>query len=196
MILTFPSIAFSNGYSQGNNNIVSSLIKNESGLNVTPITVVRSENDYLGASYCSGTLFVWISDLNEIGITENKLKNPVMCTVGDFDANGYLDFAFWGIDTVSKTQNNRVSYDLENYLVIFFEGSKVIRKLKIKTEKYYPLVYYKPRLTMGKYGEPISNNDALWIWGENDGYDDYSKGIVYIYDNSSQEFKIIPFGKK
>ena len=77
IILVFLSIVSYDALSQGSNNIVSASIKNESGLKVTPITAVRSENDYLGASYCTGTLITWISDLNKIGISEDKIKNSV-----------------------------------------------------------------------------------------------------------------------
>lgn len=131
---------------------------------------------------------------SKIGISKNKLKELVQCTVGDFDGNGYLDFVIWGIDKTKKIKDNVQWSDGENYIVLFFEKSKIIRTTKIKTTSY--LVHYPPRTKKGPNGEPITNKDALWVWGETDDYDDYSKGKVYIFDSKSENFKIIPFGKK
>lgn len=78
-------------------------------------------------------------------------------------------------------------------MILFFKETNIIETEFIKTDPGFPLVYYPVRHEIGPNGEPISNNDALWILGETDGYDDYSKGKVFIYDKQNLEFKTVEF---
>lgn len=81
-------------------------IKNESTLNYERTQKINRYTDVVGATYCFGTLNKYNEELLEIGIKPEKLKNDtVQCTVGDFDGNGYLDFALWGLDKEKKTRN-------------------------------------------------------------------------------------------
>ena len=57
-------------------------------------------------------------------------------------------------------------------------------------------MYYPSRHEIGPNGEPITENDALWIWGESEGYDDYSKGTVFVYDAKQSEFRTVEFKKR
>ncbi len=169
-------------------------ILNLSSLKYEKKRIVNRITDVTGATYCSGKLPEYEKELLEIGITQNRLKeNPVQCTVGDFDGNGYLDFVFWGLD--EKEKHGTLWSDYENYFVVFFKKSKVINTIKIKTEKGLCLVHYPPQSEEGHHGEPISRNDSLWTWGTNDdGYDDYSKGVVYIYNKNLGKFDQVEFG--
>lgn len=174
---------------QPNSNLI-----NESGVTYTPITKVSNQNSTLGASFCKGVLKNHPNSLTEIGITPEILEIDCNCTVGDFDGNGYLDFAFWGIDKSNpRNQSGLNNIDYENYLVLFFKEENIIKTSYIKTEPGFPLVYYPKKQELGQNGEPISKNDALCIWGESDGYDDYSKGKVFIFDTHSSGFKTIDF---
>ncbi len=187
--------AILNGFSQQQK--LNPKIKNESKLNPQSTKATNKITDVDGATYCSGEIDdVSIKEINKIGITASKLEELVQCTIGDFDGNGYLDFVIWGIDKTKKIKNNVQWSDGENYVVLFFEKSKIIKIKKIKTTPGFYLVHYLPRSKKGVNGEPITKNDALWIWGETGGYDDYSKGKVYIYDSKSENFKMTEFGKK
>ena len=176
-------------------NVLDTNILNLSSLKYEKERIINRITDVTGATYCSGTLPEYEKELLEIGITQKRLKeNTVQCTVGDFDGNGYLDFVFWGLD--EKEKHGTLWSDYENYFVVFFEKSKVINTIKIKTEKGLCLVHYPPQSEEGHYGEPISKNDSLWTWGTNDdGYDDYSKGIVYIYNKNLEKFDRVKFGE-
>jgi hypothetical protein len=177
-------------------NALHSNIKNESGLHIQSKDAPPRISDVIGATYCYGTLDTCLDKLKEIGISKNRLQKLVQCTVGDFDGNGYLDFSIWGIDSTKKYQDNIEWTDAENYLVLFFEKSKIIGSIKIRTTPGFNLLHYPRRLKTGPNGEPKSNNDALWICGETDDYYDTSKGTVYIFDSKSENFKTVPFGKK
>jgi len=170
-------------------------IKNLSSLEYEKKRITNRITDVTGATYCSGALSQYETELLEIGITSKRLKeNVVQCTVGDFDGNGYLDFAFWGLD--KKEKHGTLWSDYENYFVVFFEKSNVINTIKIKTEKGLCLVHYPPQSEDGFNGEPTSKNDSLWTWGTtDDGYDDYSKGVVYIYNKGLRKFDQVKFGE-
>lgn len=187
----FSFVCFINTYSQQDN--LNSNIKNESNLEFEKNRSTNRITDVEGATYCHGELNGYEKELLKIGISTEKLKNEfVQCTVGDFDGNGYLDFVIWGL---SPKEHKSIRWsDCENYFVVFFEKNQVIHSAKIKTEKGSCLVHYPKRKTIGENGEPISKNDALCVWGSTDGYDDYSKGIVYFYDTRNKEFKTIKFG--
>jgi len=184
-----------NGFSQQEK--LNPKIKNESKLHLQAKNAPHRITDVIGATYCYGIIDdSFMEQINKIGISKNKLKELVQCTVGDFDENGYLDFVIWGIDTTKKQRDNIQWADAVNYIVLFFEKSKIIRTKKIKTTPGSYLVHYSPRAKKGHNGEPVTNKDALWICGETNDYDDESKGKVYLFDSKSEEFKIIEFGKK
>ena len=166
---------------------------NESGIRYIPIKSVSAQNSVIGASFCKGTIDKHPISLTKIGITPLRLKNDCNCTVGDFDGNGYLDFAFWGIDNTNPTKYGVDNLDYENYVVLFFNKSLIINEQQIKTDPGFPLVYYPIRSTKGPNGEPITSKESLWIWGETNGYDDLTKGKVFIYDAKNSKFDTIKF---
>jgi len=167
---------------------------NESGISYSPIMKVNNQNATIGASFCKGVLKNHPSSLTEIGISTKILEKDCNCTVGDFDGNGYLDFAFWGINKLNPTnQSGLNNLDYENYVVLFFKGETILNSELIKTESGFPLVYYPLRQEIGPNGEPVTKNEALWIWGESDGYDDYSKGTVFVYETKESEFIKVEF---
>jgi hypothetical protein len=177
-------------------NEINPKIKNESPLHLQSKDAPYRITDTDGSTYCHGLLDTCLDKLLEIGISKARLMQKVQCAVGDFDGNGYLDFAIWGIDTTRKYQYDIQWTDGKNYLVLFFEKSKIIRSIRIETTPGYCLDHYPPRMNIGLNGEPISKNDALWICGDTDGYYDISKGTVYIFDSNLGNFRTIEFGKK
>lgn len=175
---------------------LNSNIKNESKLHLQDKNAPKRLTDVVGATYCHGTIddTSIMKEINKLGITENKLKESIQCTAGDFDGNGYLDFAIWGLDTTNKNFDDVQWADGENFIVLFFDKSKIIQAKKIKTSPGSLLLHYAPRAKKGPHGEPITNKDALWISGQTDDYDDETKGKVYVFDAKSENFKIIKFG--
>lgn len=173
-------------------------IKNESSLEFVPKgSTLRGKgviNNVTGATYCSGSVEK-SEELKRVGISTLKLSGflsffvgSVQCTVGDFDGNGYLDFALWGYNEQTKKNS---------YLVFFFEKSKLLRTILIESKKSgHLLVHYLPRKVAGKHGEPVSAHDGLFEIGETSGYDDETKGIVYLFESQSGKFKEIEFGEK
>lgn len=192
--LSIISVFLSTHIVNGQVNQPDSTALNESGISYSPITKANNQNATIGASFCKGVLKNHTSTLKEIGISPKILEKNCNCTVGDFDGNGYLDFAFWSIDMLNPTnQSGLNNYDYENYVVLFFKGEIILNSVWIKTEPGFPLVYYPLRQEIGPNGEPITKNESLWIWGESEGYDDYSKGTVFVYDKNESEFKTIEF---
>lgn len=163
-------------------------IKNESSLQFS-----KEDKEIDGATSCHGTVDSGtLKELNEIGIKKEDLEKKVYCTVGDFDGNGYLDFAIWG-----GNKNKNKWPDYENYLVLFYEKDRKIKIIKIKSDFRGELfVHYPPRSKIGPNGEPISSNDALWLIGQSGDYDDVSKGIVYIFNSKLGVFNKVEFGNK
>lgn len=192
LFLTFLLLSIEITFGQVNK--PDSSVLNESGINFTTITKGSSINSIPGASFCKGFFEKHPKVLTDIGISALILNKECNCTVGDFDNNGYLDFAFWGIDKSEPIRHGVNNLDYENYVVLFFNKSNIINTKKIKTEPGFPLVYYPKRSQTGDNDEPISNKDCLWVWGSTeDGYDDYSQGTVYTYNNYTKEFDKIKF---
>ncbi|MCU0361645.1 MAG: hypothetical protein MUF75_13215 [Bacteroidia bacterium] len=172
---------------------LSEKVKNDSPLRLQAKDSPKKITDVIGATYCFGDLDTCLNLLINIGVSKYRLTKFTQCTAGDFDGNGFLDFVIWGHDT-TKIKDEGIDWpDYENYLVLFFKGTGVVRTELIKTEKGLPLVHYPPRLTKGPNGEPVSKTDALWTWGQTDDNDDYTKGTVYIFDDG--RFTSISFGQ-
>lgn len=166
-------------------------IKNESTLQLV------SAPGITGASKCKGALDSTVNSFYKTGISSEDLLNGVFCTAGDFDGNGYLDFAIWFNKNTSDTNIESYSPDYKNYLILFFHKNRVVYSIIMKTEVAGSLlVHYPPRIVKGENGEPVSKNDALWEIGETDGYDDVSKGTVYIYNSKKEMFEKTKFGKQ
>lgn len=160
-------------------------IKNESSLRYESANEPARFDDVVGATVCSGTVSN-PEELKKIALSEADLKEGVHCTVGDFDGNGYMDFALWGFNKRRKTRS---------YLVLFFEKDNLIKSALIES-KYSGrlLVHYPPRKSVGKHGEPVSSLDGLFEIGDTNGYDDETKGTVYLFDSKSGGFRKIKFG--
>jgi len=166
-------------------------IKNESTLQLF------SASGIVGASICKGKLDTNVVSFRNTGISSEDLLNGVLCTAGDFDGNGYLDFTIWFNKNTSDTITKSYDPDYKNYLVLFFFKDSVVYSKIIETEVTGSLlVHFPPRIKQGENGEPVSINDALWEIGETNGYDDVSKGIVFIYNSKQGIFEKIKFGKK
>jgi hypothetical protein len=167
-------------------------IRNESSLHPAPAGAAPRIDDVVGATTCSGTLDN-PDILRKIGLSPADLIRPagrtgVQCTVGDFDGNGYLDFALWGFDGQRRTRR---------YLVLFFEKDKLIRSTLIEGHQVGRLlVHYPPRKQAGEHGEPVSAHDGLFEIGETNDYDDVTKGTVYLFDSRTGTFSQVKFGEE
>ncbi len=59
------------------------------------------------------------AELEEIGVTQSIIKTGTNCEPGDFDGNGYLDFAFWEVGPLPGTARK--------FKIVFFEKARVIK---------------------------------------------------------------------
>ena len=92
---------------------ISNASTNSSGL------TVANDSTHGGlTSICSGKLEPQ-ANLHEIGVSEARLKEGTVCVPGDFDGNGYLDFAFWS--DLMANEHRRI------FKVLFFDKSGVSR---------------------------------------------------------------------
>ena len=110
---------------------------------------------------CSGTL----NDptiLNMIGLKDADLKKGTKCIAGDFDGNGYLDFALYGRSIYESPVIDRS----EALGVIFFQGSNIIKTQVLKDQHFSSPELYPATTKKGPFEEPISKNAGIVEWGE------------------------------
>ncbi len=93
-------------------------ILNQSNLVFKSNSVDAGVADYRPQHICSGTLNQTI-DLREIGLSPELLQKGVECVAGDFDGNGFLDFALYKPAPSSKDLRYAAAK------VIFFDGAKI-----------------------------------------------------------------------
>ena len=90
--------------------------------------------------------------LKDIGISIYDIIRGISCIVGDFDGNGFADFAFAGkmeIDGIDKS-----------YLkVLFYEKGKMSRSILLPGDGYF---LYRATKSIGIFGEPASKTDGLF----------------------------------
>ena len=137
------------------NGIAGSLnTKNES-------TIVYKNELKQSRNVCSGS----INDatiLHKIGLTEADLRKDVDCVVGDFDGNGYLDFALYG----RIIHEPPVIDHPEALGVIFFQGSNISKTQVLKDQHFSAPELYPTTSKKGPFGEPVSKNAGIVEWGE------------------------------
>lgn len=118
------------------------------------------------------------AQLEKVGLTNEMLKVGVQCVAGDFDGNGYLDFALYG-SKVSK-----LKYLERDYRIIFFDREHVIFVSQIRNISDYseplPLqLYYKGI----KYDEcPKPKNEGLYSPGAGEF------NTIYLFDKNKKIF--------
>lgn len=163
--------------------------KNESPISYKAIenfTETRSHYTGIVEGTCSGKLKD--SFLAESGISKGQLKKGVRCVAGDFDSNGFLDFALFGRRGKELVLG-----------VLFFEKAVVIRrqlltdlKLGTRSEEEAGVGLY-PSGFQGEAGEPKAKADGLFRWGKKDD-DERSHFAVWFYDPSKElmEKKLYP----
>jgi len=154
------------------NSMAGSLIaKNES-------TIVYKNDLKQIRNVCSGILND-AAILNKIGITEADLKKGVDCVVGDFDGNGYLDFAVYG----RIIHEPPVIDHPEALGVIFFQGSNILKTQVLKDKHFSAPELYPATTKKGPFGEPVSKTTGIVEWGEG------GATVICLYNSSIGEMK-------
>ena len=91
---------------------------NQSSLVFKNNSVDAGVDNYRPQHICSGTLNQEV-DLREIDLSTELLQKGVECVAGDFDGNGFLDFALYKPAPSSKDLRYAAAK------VIFFDGAKI-----------------------------------------------------------------------
>lgn len=153
-------------------------LKNESGISYN-LEAILGE---LGRSICKGG---FPNDVNYAPLAYEKqnFEKGIDCVVGDFDGNGYTDFAL----------NGRTSKII---LVLFFEKNKLIRNELIKSKLTSPASYYAASSKMGPCGESASSLPGLFQMAT-DRYNMWTaaEGQIYFYNPATQKMQAKSFGK-
>ena len=142
--------------------------------NRSPIFFDTKESIFLGSIQ-----FCWRSrgktvPLKEVGITDYDLRRGRSCVVGDFDGNGFLDFAFRG----RKRSGGKEIHTLR---VLFYHGTDSIRIIDIPGSGFF---LYPATDSEGPFGEPRTEFDGLINPGEG------GSTFVYLFDLTTQEFRV------
>jgi hypothetical protein len=118
-----------------------------------------------GVSRCSG-LSRYRHRLGDTGPEEPELAAGVACVVGDFDANGHLDFAIWGRLGPSR----RGLRGTRTFTVLFFGAGALVRTEVIRQEDYDHAVLW-PRGRGHRGACPVSPQarDGIMLPGEGGG---------------------------
>ena len=143
-------------------------------INDSPIVFDTKESVFYG-----NIQFCWRNrdgsvPLNDIGIDDHDILKGLSCIVGDYDGNGYVDFAFEGKKTIDRKV---ISY----LKVLFYEKKKVIREILLPGGYFF---LYPATDKKGSFGEPASKNDGFEIPGEG------GTTRVYLFDPTTEQFNI------
>ncbi len=92
--------------------------------------------------------------------------------MGDYDGNGFADFAFQGEKLVDGTHRNYLK-------VLFYEDKKVTREMLLQGDFFF---LYPATKEEGEFGEPPSETDGLMIPGEGDNTH------VFLFDSETETF--------
>lgn len=150
--------------------------KNLSFIHYTP---GKADTDVTLPGRCSGTVGKE-AKLEEVGLTSEMLKVGVQCVAGDFDGNGYLDFALYG-SKVSK-----LKYLERDYRIIFFDHAQVIFISQIRNMGDYGgepdvLMLYRKDYDLSDRC-PKSKREGLISWGHGEF------NIIYLFDTKKKVF--------
>lgn len=143
--------------------------------NVSSISYEQTAiNDDRVVGTCSG-LIDDAAGLTKMGISKAKLKQGVRCVVGDFDGNGYVDFAF-AATRRHEELNGRRSHS-QDFVIIYFFKKQILKNELIEHPRSTDgLALYPPRKKEGQNGGPPTKTPGLVDWGEG------ARNIFYIYD--------------
>lgn len=170
---------------------VPATLRNESAITATGPGEPPVGNGHGGVwTTCTGRIDGLEDELAAIRVSTKTLAAGTPCAAGDFDGNGFMDVAIWGLRAGPDEWP-----DFQNYRVVFFDGPRVLRTVPLKTAVGgFSLVTYPPRASAGPHGEPASATDALLSGGMTQGYDDLTKGDVFIFDRVTGIFIKRSFG--
>ena len=142
--------------------------------NQSPIFFDTKESIFLGSiQFCWRNRGGVRPSLGDIGILDYYLVRGRSCVVGDFDGNGFLDFAFQGHKRSDEEQ-------IPTLRVLFYRGSDIIRIIDIPG---FAFLLYPATDSEGQFGEPKTDFDGLTISGEG------GTTSVYLFDLTTQTFR-------
>ena len=139
----------------------------------------------ISSAFYGNIQFCWrdrsgIVPLNDIGFGDHDIIRGLSCIVGDYDGNGFADFAFQGEKLVDGT--------LETYLkVLFYEDKKLTRETLLRGDFFF---LYPAANEEGEFGEPLSETDGLRIPGEG------GTTHVFLFDPETENFVVSEHGSE
>ncbi len=110
--------------------------------------------------------------LDDIGFYDHDIIRGLSCIVGDYDGNGFADFAFQGEKSVDGIRNTYLK-------VLFYEDKKLIREVLLLGDLFF---LYHATKEEGEFGEPPSKTDGLTTGGEGDNTH------VFLFDPETEKF--------
>ena len=141
--------------------------KNSSPIEFETITSVFYGNIHFCWKNRSGRV-----PLDDIGFYDPDIIRGLSCIVGDYDGNGFADFAFQGEKLVDGNHRNYLK-------VLFYEDKKVTREILLRGEGYF---LYHATKEEGEFGEPPSETDGLRTGGEGDSQH------IFLFDSDTETF--------
>lgn len=152
----------------------------ELSTNTSKIKVLKNviDNKKVLLSVCTGTNY-YAKELKDIGLSRKELSSRVSCVVGDFDGNGYTDFAIWGRLYLREGDRNKT----RKFKVLFFGKKGIIRLQQIENPERDHLWLYPPTNKQDKYLSPVSRYPGLMQSGEG------RMSYYYVYDKGTNRLK-------
>lgn len=122
---------------------------------------------------CSG-LEAYGHELVTIGLRRSDMNGAVPCVPGDFDGNGYFDFAIWGRLRPDEPDSPGTRF----FKILYFAEGNIIKSQQIETPGCDHLWLYLSKEEESEDGEPpTSPHDGLLQIGEGETV------YYYIYDD-------------
>lgn len=141
--------------------------------NESPIDFDAKQSNFVGPLHICWRNRDGKVPLTEIGILDTDLIRGIRCIVGDFDGNGYVDFAFQGRTTSNNTA-------VPAFKVLLYLQETIIFTEVIQGADVF---LYPATDQVGEFGEPMTKTDGLVIWGEG------GNTIVYLFNPESGTFE-------
>ena len=135
------------------------------------------EFETIASPYYGNIHFCWKNrsgrvPLDDIGFYLPDIIRGLSCLVGDYDGNGFADFAFQGEKLVDGTHRRYLK-------VLFYEDKKVTREMLLRGEGFF---LYHATKEEGYFGEPPSETDGFSTGGEGDNRH------ILLFDSETETF--------
>ena len=140
--------------------------------NGSDIRVIDPEEEEDFVLLCAG-LRKYGHELITIGLRDADLQSAIPCVPGDFDGNGYFDFAIWGPLRQPDPDLPGTRY----FKVLYFAEGLILKSQQLETPECDHLWLFGARDEEGENGEPINPHDGLLQLGEGETV------YYYVYDD-------------